>query len=392
MKPRRMKVAILVASVLLLSIFTIHQFAAPVFALSCPPDVVFGCYVYGAGSFAWYGWTTASSTYAKGLVGRASATSGRTYGVAGQSDSPSGYGMSGWASSVTGVTTGVEGYVSSSSGDGVRGTNVGTTGAGSGVSGYTQTDRGTAVYGNASPNNGTGNATGGFFNSNAENGTGVWGSVQNPFGFSYGVYGTAAEGNPNSYAGVFDGPVQVNGEFFVNGPKNFRIDHPLDPANKYLPHASVESPDMMNIYNGNVTTDANGDATVTLPAYFEALNRDFRYQLTVIGQFAQVIVASEIKDNSFTIKTDKPNVKVSWQVTGIRNDPYAAAHPFVVEQDKPAEERGTYLYPEGYGQAETAKMGYNRKQQLQELLKRGEEIKDRLPAVPPASPDPKPYP
>lgn len=78
---------------------------------------------------------------------------------------------------------------------------------------------------------------------------------------------------------------------------------------------------MLNIYNGNITTDANGDATVVLPAYFEALNRDFRYQLTVIGQFAQAIVQDEIQANHFTIKTDKPGVKVSWQVTGIRQDP-----------------------------------------------------------------------
>ena len=48
----------------------------------------------------------------------------------------------------------------------------------------------------------------------------------------------------------------------VTGPnKPFVIDHPLDPANKYLYHASVESPDVMNIYNGNVVTDANGRAT-----------------------------------------------------------------------------------------------------------------------------------
>ena len=36
----------------------------------------------------------------------------------------------------------------------------------------------------------------------------------------------------------------------------FKIDHPLDPANKYLSHSFVELPDMMNIYNGNVMTDA----------------------------------------------------------------------------------------------------------------------------------------
>ncbi|SRR5712691_11927476 len=88
----------------------------------------------------------------------------------------------------------------------------------------------------------------------------------------------------------------------------------------------------------------------TLPPYFEAVNCNFRYQLTVIGQFAQAIVASEMQDNRFTIKTDKPNVKVSWQVTGIRHDAYSQAHIVPVEQDKPASERGYYLDPEAHGQ------------------------------------------
>src|SRR5262245_52630645 len=43
------------------------------------------------------------------------------------------------------------------------------------------------------------------------------------------------------------------------------IDHPLDPENKYLYHASVESPDMMNIYNGNVVFDDHGEAVVICP-------------------------------------------------------------------------------------------------------------------------------
>jgi hypothetical protein len=106
---------------------------------------------------------------------------------------------------------------------------------------------------------------------------------------------------------------------------------------------------MMNIYNGNVTTDAGGLATVELPDYFEALNRDFRYQLTVIGQLAQAIVAQEIENNRFVIQTDKPKVKVSWQVTGIRHDAYANAHRIQVEEDKPEAERGTYLHPELFG-------------------------------------------
>ena len=101
-----------------------------------------------------------------------------------------------------------------------------------------------------------------------------------------------------------------------------------------------------------MTTDALGDAVVTLPEWFETLNRDFRYQLTVIGQFAQAIVASEIADGRFSIKTDKPNVKVSWQVTGIRQDAWANANRIPVEEEKPEVERGFYLHPELYGAPE----------------------------------------
>jgi hypothetical protein len=108
---------------------------------------------------------------------------------------------------------------------------------------------------------------------------------------------------------------------------------------------------MMNIYNGNIVTDRHGVATVELPTYFEALNQDFRYQLTVIGQFAQAIVAREIANNHFTIKTSKPSVKVSWQVTGVRHDAYAEAHRIQVEENKPGEERGTYLHPELFQQS-----------------------------------------
>jgi hypothetical protein len=138
----------------------------------------------------------------------------------------------------------------------------------------------------------------------------------------------------------------------------FKIDHPLDPANKYLYHSFVESPDMMNVYNGNISTDGFGLATVTLPDWFEALNRDFRYQLTVIGQFAQAMVASEISHNQFTIRTDKPNVKISWQVTGIRQDAYANAHRVQVEEDKPAQDQGHYLHPELFGAGPEQAVGY----------------------------------
>ena len=145
--------------------------------------------------------------------------------------------------------------------------------------------------------------------------------------------------------------LDVNGEVHCNKitvgtGKGFKIDHPLDPENKHLYHWCVESPDVMNIYNGNVMTDANGQATVELPSYFEALNDDFRYQLTVIGTAALAIVEHEIEGNAFTIRTDKPNVKVSWQVTGMRHDAAILATRLPVEEEKPAEERGFVEYPE----------------------------------------------
>lgn len=111
---------------------------------------------------------------------------------------------------------------------------------------------------------------------------------------------------------------------------------------------------MMNVYNGNITTDAQGYATIQLPHYFEVLNRDFRYQLAVIDgagdEFVLVRVVQKIQNNQFVIRTSQPFVEVSWQVTGIRQDPYAEKHRIQVEEDKNPEERGKYLHPELYGQ------------------------------------------
>jgi hypothetical protein len=153
-----------------------------------------------------------------------------------------------------------------------------------------------------------------------------------------------------------EGNVNVTGNL-TKQSGSFKIDHPLDPASKYLYHSFVESPDMMNVYNGNVITNRRGFATVVLPAYFEALNRDFRYQLTVIGQFAQAIVAREISGNRFTIRTSKPGVKVSWQVTGIRHDAYADAHRIQVEEEKPPQEQGRYMHPELFGASPAQAIG-----------------------------------
>lgn len=175
-------------------------------------------------------------------------------------------------------------------------------------------------------------------------------------GINYGVYGKAS-GSGTNWAGYFDGDVNVTGTISKGGG-SFKIDHPLDPQNKYLYHSFVESPDMKNIYDGTVITDASGYATVTLPDWFEALNKDFRYQLTVIGDFSQAIVAQEIQNNQFTIRTDKPNVKVSWQVTGIRHDPFAEKNRIPVEEYKRGDDVGKYLHPDAYGLPETMGIDY----------------------------------
>jgi trimeric autotransporter adhesin len=166
----------------------------------------------------------------------------------------------------------------------------------------------------------------------------------------YGIYvtgGFSAASGANTAAGIFEGDVFITGTLY--GGTVSRIDHPLDPANKFLSHSAVESSDMKTIYDGNVTTDANGEAVVQLPDWFEALNRDFRYQLTTIGQPAQAWIASKIANHAFAIRTDKPNVEISWQVTGIRQDAWANAHRMPVEQMKSEQERGFYLAPELFG-------------------------------------------
>ena len=185
-----------------------------------------------------------------------------------------------------------------------------------------------------------------------------------------------------AWAGNFLGSINVSGAIFA-GTKDFKIDHPLDPANKYLLHASVESSEMMNIYTGNVTTDGQGEAVVHLPDWFEVLNTDFRYQLTVIGQFAQAIVGREIQNGEFGIRTSVPNVKVSWQITAVRHDAYAKANPLVVEQQKEARLRGFYIHPELYGAAPEKQIEWARHPELMRLAK--ERRRPSRPVVKPAT-------
>ena len=121
---------------------------------------------------------------------------------------------------------------------------------------------------------------------------------------------------------------------------------------------------MLNIYNGNVVTDESGYATITVPDWFEALNRDFRYQLTALdaadsNEFVQAKLTRKIEHNQFLIRRSAPHVEVSWQVSGIRQDAFANAHRIPVETDKPEHERGKYLHATEWGQPEERGIDYD---------------------------------
>jgi hypothetical protein len=272
----------------------------------------------------------------RGVTGRETAVLGESFGDPARGESATGvvgtcdagFGVRGASKSrdgVVGTSEAGDGVVGSSdNGAGVRGVSSSrdgvaglTIGAGSGVSGlHFSTESGSGARGDSV----LGSGVEGLSFSRDPNVAGVVGS------------------NPQGFAGLFFGDVRIDGSLSKAGG-GFEIDHPLDPEAKYLRHSFVESPDMLNVYNGNVTTDADGVAEVALPDYFEALNSDYRYQLTVVGKFAQAIVAEEITDNVFTIKTDQPEVKVSWQVTGIRQDRWAVANRISVEAAKESTKR-----------------------------------------------------
>ncbi len=166
---------------------------------------------------------------------------------------------------------------------------------------------------------------------------------------SSGGAGIVAANTAGGSAAQFQGNVSITGTL-TKGGGSFKIDDPIDPANKYLSHSFVESPDMMNIYNGIVTLDAHGSAVVTMPDWFDALNRDFRYTLTAIGAPApKLYIAQKMQGNQFRIAGGKKGQEISWMVTGIRQDAWANAHRIPNEEEKPANEQGKYLHPELFG-------------------------------------------
>ena len=300
------------------------------------------------------------STAGYGVFGKATATNGKTYGVYGESAATAGYGVDGYASASSGFTRGVSGGSASTDGRGVLGYASAPSGTTYGVWGLSASTDGFGVYGYTSATSGITHAVWG--QSDSTDGRGVLGYASAPSGTTYGVVGWVQ--SPDGYAGRFDGNVMITGAL-TKSAGSFKIDNPLDPTNQYLSHSFVESPDMKNIYDGQVYLDASGQAWVELPAWFQALNggaefaSDYRYQLTPIGSaMPGLYISQKVQSNRFQIAGGAPGQEVSWQVTGIRHDPYAEAHRIQVEQAKPAAEQGTYLFPELYGQPVNLGLNY----------------------------------
>ncbi|GIV10594.1 MAG: hypothetical protein KatS3mg020_0085 [Fimbriimonadales bacterium] len=285
-----------------------------------------------------YGRSASSSGY--GLYGEATATTGTNYGVYGRSASSSGYGLYGEATATTGTNAGVAGRSPSIDGYGVWGQSTNTAG-GVGVYGTAVGSTGTGVYGNALAS--AGQNTGVLGRTDSPQGRGVVGLSAATTGVNYGVLGRAESANG---WGVF-----ANGRLGASGTKSFQIDHPLRPETHFLNHFCIEAPEPYNLYRGVVTLDSQGEAWVTLPDYFESINREASYHLTPIGApMPNLHVAIEIQNNRFKIAGGAPGKKVSWEVKAIRNDPWVQRYGYETEPEKPKAWQGHYLHPELYGQ------------------------------------------
>lgn len=260
-----------------------------------------------------------TSRFSSGIAGFTSANSSRAAGVYG-------------AGPMVGVAGGVNGSNTAPAGP------VGVYGTGSDGG---QLD-GVGVFGESDSNSGV------FGRS--ETGAGVLGlSFQNVglLGASDRT-GIVAAGRAN--AGVFFGNVSVTGSISKGGG-GFTIDHPADPANRYLRHSFVESDEMKNLYDGIAVCDSNGEAEIFLPDWFESLNTDMRYQLTPIGAPAPSLhISEELRGNQFKLAGGTAGLKVSWQVSGVRRDAWAMANPIRTEEEKTGADRGRYLHPEAHGQ------------------------------------------
>lgn len=285
--------------------------------------------------------------------------------------------------SSTGTAWGVTGQVEAgaTASAGIHGNNLRTNGGHgvygmgvNGVVGETNYMQGYGIYGINHASMGSGDGPGVY----GIGSVGVYGQTTN--GASFGVYGEniSTNGTTNNigvagwgWVGVFgqsDGTgfgVYSDGELGASGTKSFVIDHPLDPANKTLKHFCAESPEVLNIYRGNIVLDNNGEATVNLPEYFSEININFSYYLTPIGGSApELHVKEEVKGNSFVIAGGKENLKVSWVLYAERNDKYIQTYPEAKQVEIEKRQKGKYIRPELFGQPDEKGMFYKEHKKL----------------------------
>jgi len=261
------------------------------------------------------------------IYGRTNANFGNEIAVYGESHGPDSKAVSGYNNCPTGNAFGVYGQSDST--------------AGRAISGYATAPSGTTY--------------GGRFVADSTSARAAVGYATAGSGTTYGVYGRSD--SPAGYA------VWAQGRTGASGTKSFRIDHPFDPENKYLLHYSAEGPEPLNVYTGNIVTDARGEAWVQLPDYFAEINKEFRYTLTVVDdtdsdRFVMAKIARKIRENRFKIRTSAPNVEVTWRVEGVRNDLWVRKYGAPVVQEKEGLERGTYQHPELYGKPKERGLGY----------------------------------
>lgn len=297
------------------------------------------------------------STAGIGVLGENTVFSGDAVGVLGRTASSAGFGVMGDFTGTSSDGAGVYGRIVGG-GDGVRGENLSSSSSGSGVHGISPSTGGRGLLGEATSTTGVNYGVRAVTESSS--GRGIYALANATSGATYGVRGQTLSTTAGAYG------VYAVGDLGASGLKTFRIDHPIDPANTYLIHYSSEGPEATNAYRGTVTLDSSGEALITLPTYFAAINTDPSYTLTAIGapmpalhileeidsellsQGAQSQPGQLIPTCTFRIGGGMPNGRVSWRVEARRNDAWARSRAMPVELPKPESERGNLQHPDLY--------------------------------------------
>lgn len=329
---------------------------------------------------------SASSAYTNAQYATIQATSVSNYGTVGGTPAPTSaiignssakaYGVSGQVLSTGTGEAGVFGNnLRTTGGHGVRGMGF------NGTVGETNNQAGFGVFGANYGTATTGNAVGVV----GQGYVGVWGETDD--GVACGVYGqNVSSATTDNNVGIWgNGWVGVYGEsnnlgsagfglysvgnFAATGTKAFEIDHPLDPGNKTLRHYSMESPEVLNLYRGNITLDNNGEAEVTLPDYFDKININFSYNLTSVGASAPgLYIKQEIRNGKFVIGGGVANSKVSWTVYAERNDAFIKKYPESKQVEVIKKKSGTYLMPGLYNMPASSGVFYGNPKKSQGKL------------------------